>query len=349
MVIDILRQEHRNIEKLLLVLERELDVFARGERPDYEVIHAVIAYFQVYPDVYHHPLEDRVFEKLKVRDSAAAARIGDLGADHRRAGERLRKVALAVESVLADRELLRQTVNDIIRDFIEQERRHMATEERVFFPAAISALEPADWAEIASSLKDQSDPLFNEVVENKFEVVRKHILQLEQEAEAERLVQGNQPAGAAGRIETEGTMTTTQREPYSFVTKIIDLFGDWLKQRRELSELVGLTADPGELERVARDLNVTPADLERLVRQRSQGANELSYTLTALGIDEAALLRAQPALLRDMERVCSFCTYKRRCHEELAAGTAATNYAEYCANADAIDADILKFKRRTTS
>ena len=65
MVIEILRQEHRNIEKLLLVLERELDVFARGDRPDYEVVHAVIAYFQVYPDAYHHPLEDMVFEKLK--------------------------------------------------------------------------------------------------------------------------------------------------------------------------------------------------------------------------------------------------------------------------------------------
>jgi hemerythrin-like domain-containing protein len=88
--------------------------------------------------------------------------------------------------VLADRELLRQTVNDIIRDFIEQERRHMATEERVFFPAAVNALEPADWAEIASRLTDQSDPLFSEVVEEKFEVVRRHILQLELEAEAER-------------------------------------------------------------------------------------------------------------------------------------------------------------------
>jgi hemerythrin-like domain-containing protein len=185
MVIDILRQEHRNIEKLLLVLERELDVFARGERPDYEVVHAVIAYFQVYPDAYHHPLEDRVFEKLKVRDSAAAAKIGDLAADHQRGAERLRRVAQAVESVLADRELLRQTVNDIIRDFIVKERRHMTMEEQVFFPAAINALEPTDWAEIASRLRDRSDPLFSEV-EEKFEVVRRHILQLEQEAEAER-------------------------------------------------------------------------------------------------------------------------------------------------------------------
>ena len=186
MVIEILRQEHRDIEKLLLVLERELGVFARGEHPDYEVIHAVIAYFQVYPDACHHPLEDVVFEKLKVRDPTATANIGDLAADHRRGTERLHRVAQAVEGVLADRELLRQTVNDIIRDFIEHERRHMAKEERDFFPAAIKALQRQDWVEIASRLTDRSDPLFSEVVEERFEVVRRHILQLEQEAEAER-------------------------------------------------------------------------------------------------------------------------------------------------------------------
>jgi hemerythrin-like domain-containing protein len=186
MIINFLRQEHRNIEKLLLVLERELSVFARGERPDYEVIHAVIAYFLVYPDAYHHPPEDLVFEKLKVLDSVAAANIGDLAADHRRGAERLRRVAQAVESVLADRELLRQTVDDIIRDFIEHERRHIAMEERDFFPAAVKALQPQDWAEIASRLTDQKDPLFSEIVEERFDVVRSHILQLEQEAEVER-------------------------------------------------------------------------------------------------------------------------------------------------------------------
>jgi hypothetical protein len=137
-------------------------------------------------------------------------------------------------------------------------------------------------------------------------------------------------------------MTTTQREPYPFVTKVIDLFSDWLKQRREFNELMEYAAEFGELEPVARELNVTPADLERLVRQGSQSANELRYTLTALGIDEAALWRAEPALLRDMERVCSFCTHKRQCHQELAAGTAATNYVEYCENADTID--MLRFK-----
>ncbi len=186
MIIDALRQEHRNIEKLLLVLERELSVFDRTEQPDYEVIWAVISYFKVYPDAYHHPQEEMVFEKLKARDPAAAANIGDLTAEHRSGAERLRRVAQAVESVLADQEVLRQTVDDIIRDFIARERLHIAMEERDFFPAALKALRPDDWAEIALTLTDRKDPLFSESVEEGFELVRRHILQLEQEAEAER-------------------------------------------------------------------------------------------------------------------------------------------------------------------
>src|SRR5215475_10644110 len=64
-IIQGLRQEHRNIESLLRVLERELSVFDRGERPDYEVVLAVIDYFKDYPDCCHHPKEDMIVEKLK--------------------------------------------------------------------------------------------------------------------------------------------------------------------------------------------------------------------------------------------------------------------------------------------
>jgi hemerythrin-like domain-containing protein len=186
-IIDLLRREHRNIEKLLLVLEKEVNVFDRGEQPDYEVIRAVIAYFEVYPEVYHHPQEDVVFRKLQARDPAAAAVIGDLAAEHRRGAERLRQVSQAIEAVLADRIIARQTVDSIIRDFIGRERQHMAMEERDFFPAAIQALQPQDWAEIASTLAEpKRDPLFSETVEQRFDVVRNHILQLEHEAEFER-------------------------------------------------------------------------------------------------------------------------------------------------------------------
>jgi hypothetical protein len=74
MIIERLSQEHRNVEKLLAILERELEVFDRGDLPDYEVIGAIISYFEVYPEVYHHPQEDVVFAKLKIRDPAGRRR-----------------------------------------------------------------------------------------------------------------------------------------------------------------------------------------------------------------------------------------------------------------------------------
>src|SRR6202158_1517570 len=186
MIIERLSQEHRNIETLLAVLERELEVFDRGDRPDYEVIRAVISYFEVYPEVYHHPQEDLVFAKLKIRDPAAAAKVGNLPHKPQKGQDRLRRARQAVDSILADREMLRQNVDNIVRDFIEHERRHIMMEDRDFFPAALKALEPQDWTEIASALTNHEDPLFSEAAEETFGALRTRILQLEQEAEAER-------------------------------------------------------------------------------------------------------------------------------------------------------------------
>ena len=81
-IIELLLEEHRNIKKLLHVLEQELNVFDHSDQPDYEILRAIIEYFQDYPESYHHPKEDMVFEKLKLRDSAVAKRIGDVQEEH---------------------------------------------------------------------------------------------------------------------------------------------------------------------------------------------------------------------------------------------------------------------------
>ncbi len=186
-VVEVLRQEHRNIEKLLRVLEQELSMFDRGNRPDYEVVLGVIDYFKDYPDSCHHPKEDMIFGKLKSRDPFAAANIGDLETEHQEGASRLRRVAQAVERVLSDQDLLRQTVDEIVHDFISHERQHMEMEERIFFPAAINALRPEDWADIALKLADRHDPLYQPGLEERFNMLRRKILEIEAEAEAERL------------------------------------------------------------------------------------------------------------------------------------------------------------------
>jgi hemerythrin-like domain-containing protein len=186
MIIERLSQEHRNIETLLAVLAHELEIFDRGDRPDYEVIRAIISYFELYPEMYHHPLEELVFAKLELRDPTAAASVGNLRLEHQKGTERLRRVAQAIDSVLSDREIPRQNVDNIVRDFIESERRHILIEDRDFFPAALKALKPADWSEIASTSTNHEDPLFSEAAEETFAALRERILQMEQESESDR-------------------------------------------------------------------------------------------------------------------------------------------------------------------
>jgi hemerythrin-like domain-containing protein len=180
-IIETLREEHRNIEELLLVLEEELSVFDRNERPDYEVIQAVIRYFEDYPDCCHHPKEDMIFDKLKACDSVAAESVGDLEAEHQNEGKRLRRVAQVVRSVLTDHDILRQTFHNTMRDFIDLERKHMDMEERVLFSTAIHTLRPEDWAEIEAVWSEKQDSLFNAVMEERCQSLRERILQWERE------------------------------------------------------------------------------------------------------------------------------------------------------------------------
>jgi hemerythrin-like domain-containing protein len=184
MIIERLSREHRNLEKLLAILERE--IFDCGDHPDCQVVRAIISYFEVYPKFYHHPQEDLVFAKLRIRDPAAAAKIGDLAREHREGDESLRRLAQAIDRALADRAIDRQHVGAVVREFIEHERRHIVMEDRDFFPVALRVLEPQDWTEIASTLTDHRDPVFSDVAEEGFELLRAHILGLEEEAEVER-------------------------------------------------------------------------------------------------------------------------------------------------------------------
>jgi hemerythrin-like domain-containing protein len=185
-IIEILRQEHRNIEKLLGVMEQELSVFDRGERPDYEVFGAIVEFFKTYPDSCHHPKEDVIYEKFKSRDPARAASIADLQGDHQEGAVRLRRVAQAIESVLNDQELLRESVDRIVRDFIDNERKHIALEDDVIFPALVETLQPRDWAEIALTLADRYGPPSEADFEEQFSTLRRNILELEEAAAARR-------------------------------------------------------------------------------------------------------------------------------------------------------------------
>jgi uncharacterized protein YjiS (DUF1127 family) len=127
---------------------------------------------------------------------------------------------------------------------------------------------------------------------------------------------------------------TAEDHPLTLIERLTRTFGDWLRHRQELSELRQLNT--AEFDRIASDLRLSPADLNELARHGPDSADELPKLLKALGISEADLARVEPLVLQDMERVCALCGHKRECDRDLAEGTSAEHYEQYCLNAPTI-------------
>jgi transcriptional regulator with XRE-family HTH domain len=141
---------------------------------------------------------------------------------------------------------------------------------------------------------------------------------------------------------TGGNPMTVENQAPSVVERLTNTFSDWLKHRRELSEMRQLTVT--DFCRIANDLRLSPAALEELVRH-GHTADELQRLLGALGISAQDLLRIEPMVVQDMERVCALCEHKRQCDRDLASGASAEHYQEYCLNAPTI-AQLRETKQR---
>ena len=88
---------------------------------------------------------------------------------------------------MAGREYLRQEFHDVVHDFIKHQREHMDKEELMLFPAAVSALQPEDWAEIDTRLNDRKDPLFDDATQKNFDALQRTILRWGRESQEIRM------------------------------------------------------------------------------------------------------------------------------------------------------------------
>ena len=156
-----IKADHANFARALKVLDREVDNFAHGGDPDFELIEMVVDYLGDYPDLCHHPKEDLVHDRLKVRAPEVAEIMGDLHDEHRRLGELVKKFAKVVDKVLLDTEMPRQEFTAAATEFLDFFRSHMLMEELRFLPAAQRELTPEDWEEIDAALAEAADPVLN--------------------------------------------------------------------------------------------------------------------------------------------------------------------------------------------
>ena len=128
-------------------------------------------------------------------------------------------------------------------------------------------------------------------------------------------------------------------DEHSPIESIFGAIANWVTRYRQA---VGLRRElakcgPEEVAAIARDIGLSTQELEFIASKGPNAADELPKLLRALGVDPQKIRSDRNRTLRDLQRICIACGHKAQCKHELAAGTAAKHYHDYCPNAVSID------------
>lgn len=109
--------------------------------------------------------------------------------------------------------------------------------------------------------------------------------------------------------------------------------GWWHDWRHSTARSLDLTdRSDFEVDRMARDVGLTPHDLQRLADRGGHAADLLLCRMAALDLNPQEVDEVDRATLLDLERVCSNCDCKGRCRRDLARRPDDAVWEDYCPN-----------------
>lgn len=161
--------EHRDLSRLVALLERQPSLDADSLAPNIGLIVDALFYLTRFPDVTHHPLEDRITERL-LRKNALEADVGqEIEAQHERIARQGAALLRDLEGALRAESMSPELVGINTRLYAERLRHNMVFEELTLFPAALRHLDDEDWRALEPSTRETPrDPLFQAQVESRF-------------------------------------------------------------------------------------------------------------------------------------------------------------------------------------
>ena len=129
----------------------------------------------------------------------------------------------------------------------------------------------------------------------------------------------------------------------------LNAIADWVNKYRQAIGTHGALGPcgPDDVKQIARDLGLPASEMREIMKKGPAGAALLQKMLVALQGDPKALAHSNPLVVRDLQRLCTTCGNQKRCAHELAAGTAAEHFHDFCPNAFTLDA-LFAQKDRTS-
>lgn len=181
-----LHNEHKYIATLQGGLERQTKQLAPGGKPDYRMLRDMLHYIAHYPDEYHHPLEDLIYERLVKRHHASIGDVEELLAEHQDMARDTKFLLSELNAICSGTQKpMRNQLRQDLQSYIEFYRTHIDLEEGTVFPAAKQYLQESDWQQIKRLIKAVKDPLFSGKVSSRYRELSEFISEKAEEGIAE--------------------------------------------------------------------------------------------------------------------------------------------------------------------
>jgi hypothetical protein len=103
-----------------------------------------------------------------------------------------------------------------------------------------------------------------------------------------------------------------------------------------MNELEACGAD--EVAHLARDVGVGASELRTIAAKWPDNSGLLSRRIAEIGLDASQIIRTEPQVMRDLQRVCTQCADHRRCDSDLNRDDKGREWREYCPNVQTLDA-----------
>lgn len=163
-----LRQDHRNMSILLDLLHRETEKLHAEEDADLELMHDILHYMTIYPDVVHHPNEDKVFAELRAARPDLAGDMTRVMQDHRDIEEQGMGLRDLFACALSGEPVRRVAMVTAASRYIETLRGHMRWEENDLFKRVDRMVADGHEDIELATIIDMSDPVFSRECDAQF-------------------------------------------------------------------------------------------------------------------------------------------------------------------------------------
>lgn len=169
--------DHKHMQKLLDVFENLLQQLGKRERDPatLTLILDALDYFSVYPDQWHHPVEDLVFERLLGKPIDVRDVVDTVLREHQAIAAATRRMNTLFYAVANDAAVEREKLFGAARDYIELQRQHLKKENEILLPLVAQYLSAADWQEIGLQLDEKESVHFHQGVKRIYEALLENL------------------------------------------------------------------------------------------------------------------------------------------------------------------------------